>query len=75
MYVQIGDTCRFLLSLHIVHYLQVDVDSADIQKKLGNINMDFVRKAEKKNKERANMHRLDGLLSYLVGWRVNELTA
>ncbi|XP_023326629.1 cytochrome c oxidase assembly factor 3, mitochondrial isoform X1 [Eurytemora carolleeae] len=36
---------------------QVDVDSADIQKKLGNINMDFVRKAEKKNKERAKMHR------------------
>ena len=32
--------------------------------------MDFVRKAEKKNKERANMHRLDGLLSYLVGWGV-----
>ena len=28
-----------------------------IQKKLGNINMDFVRKAEKKNKVRAKMHR------------------
>jgi hypothetical protein len=36
--------------------------------------MDFVRKAEKKNKERAKMHRLD-LVSYLVGCRVNELTA
>jgi len=29
----------------------------EVQKKLGNINMDFVRKAEKRNKERASMHR------------------
>lgn len=36
---------------------QVDVDDVKIQKKLGNINMDFVRKAEKKNKVRAKMHR------------------
>lgn len=36
---------------------QVDVDAVDVQRKLGNINMDFVRKAEKKNKERAKMHR------------------
>ena len=41
----------------MLYTLQVDVDSAEIQKKLGNINMDFVRKAEKKNKERAKMHR------------------
>jgi len=36
---------------------QVDVDEGGVQDKLGTINMDFVRKAEKKNKERAKMHR------------------
>jgi hypothetical protein len=36
---------------------QVDVDEPNVQKQLGNINMDFVRKAEKRNKERAKMHR------------------
>ena len=36
---------------------QVDVDEPNIQKQLGNINMDFVRKAEKRNQERAKMHR------------------
>merc|ERR1712122_399479 len=36
---------------------QVEVDELDVQKKLGKINMDFVRKAEKRNKERATMHR------------------
>merc|ERR1712034_221924 len=36
---------------------QVEVDDASVQKKLGNINMDFVRKAEKRNKERAKLHR------------------
>lgn len=35
---------------------QVEVDEVDVQKRLGNINMDFVRKAERKNKERAKMH-------------------
>ena len=36
---------------------QVEVDEADVQQRLGKINMDFVRKAEKRNKERATMHR------------------
>jgi hypothetical protein len=35
----------------------VEVDEPSVQKQLGNINMDFVRKAEKRNKERATMHR------------------
>jgi len=33
------------------------VDEADTQKQLGRLQMDFVRKAEKRNKERANFHR------------------
>ena len=37
--------------------LKVEVDEFDVQQKLGRINMDFVRKAEKRNKERASMHR------------------
>ena len=51
---------------------QVEVDELDVQKKLGKINMDFVRKAEKRNKERASMHRftrlgiLSSYLSYLI---------
>ena len=36
---------------------QVEVDEMDVQKRLGKINMDFVRKAEKRNKERATLHR------------------
>ena len=28
---------------------QVEVDEADVQQRLGKINMDFVRKAEKRN--------------------------
>jgi len=36
---------------------QVDVDENEVQKRLGSINMDFVRKAERKNKERAKMHK------------------
>jgi len=36
---------------------QVEVDEDDVQKRLGKINMDFVRKAEKRNKERAKTHR------------------
>lgn len=36
---------------------QVDVDEPRVQKQLGALNMDFVRKAEKRNKERAKMHR------------------
>merc|ERR1711936_87779 len=36
---------------------QVEVDEAAVQQKLGKINMDFVRKAEKRNKERATLHR------------------
>ena len=35
----------------------MEVDEFDVQQKLGRINMDFVRKAEKRNKERASMHR------------------
>lgn len=37
---------------------QVEVDELDVQKRLGNLSMNFVRKAEKKNKERAKNHRL-----------------
>merc|ERR1711872_104221 len=40
-----------------VRMKQVEVDELDVQKQLGKINMDFVRKAEKRNKERATMHR------------------
>ena len=36
---------------------QVEVDEMAVQQKLGKINMDFVRKAEKRNKERATLHR------------------
>ena len=36
---------------------QVEVDETTVQQKLGQINMDFVRKAEKRNKERATLHR------------------
>merc|ERR1719470_377924 len=36
---------------------QVEVDEASVQQRLGKVNMDFVRKAEKRNKERANRHR------------------
>lgn len=36
---------------------QVEVDEVDIQKKLGKLQMDFVRKAEQTNKNRAKMHR------------------
>lgn len=36
---------------------QIDVDASAVQQKLGNINMDFVRKAERKNKQRAKLHR------------------
>ena len=36
---------------------QVEVDELDVQKRLGNLSMNFVRKAEKKNKERAKNHR------------------
>lgn len=36
---------------------QVDVDERLVQDKLGTMHMDFVRKAEKKNKERAKMHK------------------
>jgi len=36
---------------------QVDVDELEVQKRLGHTSMNFVRKAEKKNKARAKMHR------------------
>jgi hypothetical protein len=36
---------------------QVEVDEAAIQSRLGKVNMDFIKKAEKRNKERAKMHR------------------
>merc|ERR1711997_1144217 len=36
---------------------QVEVDEMAVQQKLGKINMDFVRKAKKRNKERATLHR------------------
>ena len=37
--------------------IKVEVDEAEIQRKLGKVQMDFIRKAEKRNKERAKMHR------------------
>lgn len=37
---------------------QVDVDELEVQKRLGQLNMNYVRKAEKKNKARAKMHRV-----------------
>jgi len=36
---------------------QVDVDEAAIQNKLGKLNMDFVRKAERINLDRAKRHK------------------
>jgi hypothetical protein len=36
---------------------QVDVDEADIQQRLGKLNMDFVRKAERQNRVRATKHK------------------
>lgn len=36
---------------------QVDVDEADIQNRLGQLNMDFVRKAERTNLDRAKRHK------------------
>lgn len=36
---------------------QVEVDEPVVQKQLGRIQMDFVKKAEKKNAERATKHR------------------
>jgi len=45
---------------------QVEVDELDVQKKLGKINMDFVRKAEKRNKERASMHRFFRRKDWLI---------
>jgi len=55
------NSCLFLSRsaplLKVETMKQVDVDDAAIQKKMGTISMDFVRKAEKKNKTRAKMHR------------------
>jgi len=45
---------------------QVEVDEVDVQKRLGKINMDFVRKAEKRNKERATMHRFFRRKDWLI---------
>lgn len=36
---------------------QVDVDEADIQKRLGKLNMNLVRKAEKRVEEKAKRHK------------------
>jgi len=46
-----------LLSSKAPRMKQIEVDEIEVQQKLGKINMDFVRKAEKRNKERAAMHR------------------
>ena len=46
-----------LYAVQVPRMKQVEVDELDVQKKLGQINMDFVRKAEKRNKKRASMHR------------------
>lgn len=48
---------RSVTLLKVETMKQVDVDESEVQKRLGSINMDFVRKAERKNKERANMHK------------------
>jgi len=37
---------------------QVDVDEMDIQKKLGTLNMNLVRKAEKRVEDKAKRHRV-----------------
>ena len=36
---------------------QVEVDEAHVQQQLGQMQMDFVRRAERANEERANKHR------------------
>jgi len=36
---------------------QVEVDEEDVQNKLGRLQMNFIKKAEKRNKKRANLHR------------------
>lgn len=36
---------------------QVEVDEPDVQKRLGRIQMDFVKKAERTNEERAKRHK------------------
>ena len=41
----------------ILIIFQVDVDEAAIQNKLGKLNMDFVRKAERINLDRAKRHK------------------
>jgi len=49
-----------------VRMKQVEVDELEVQKRLGKINMDFVRKAEKRNKERASMHRFFRRKDWLI---------
>ncbi len=36
---------------------QVEVDEPEVQKRLGKIQMDFVKKAERTNEERAKRHK------------------
>jgi len=45
---------------------QVEVDEAEIQKRLGKVNMHFIKKAEKRNKERSKMHRFFRRKDWLI---------
>merc|ERR1719500_525606 len=45
---------------------QVEVDEAEIQKRLGKGNMHFIKKAEKRNKERSKMHRFFRRKDWLI---------
>lgn len=55
-----------LYAVQVPRMKQVEVDELDVQKKLGQINMDFVRKAEKRNKKRASMHRFFRRKDWLI---------
>lgn len=49
--------CVTVTRMKVPTMKQVEVDEADIQKQLGTLQMDFIKKAEKSNKKRANLHR------------------
>merc|ERR1719153_142188 len=45
---------------------QVEVDEAEVQRRLGKVNMDFIKKAEKRNKERSRLHRFFRRKDWLI---------
>jgi hypothetical protein len=47
---------------------QVDVDEADIQNKLGKLIMDFVRKAERTNLDRAKRHKFFRRKDFIIAF-------